>query len=39
MEVHQDGVVLAWQGRYENKNGEHKLILGMGGTKAFYAEM
>ncbi|MFA6036798.1 MAG: hypothetical protein WC748_01595 [Legionellales bacterium] len=38
MEVHQDGVVLAWQCWYENQNGKPVLMLGMGGTKSFYAD-
>ncbi|MES2217407.1 MAG: hypothetical protein V4501_03240 [Pseudomonadota bacterium] len=34
MEVHQEGVVLAWQARFHNNN----IIIGVGGTKAFYAD-
>lgn len=34
MEVHQEGVVLAWQARI--RNGE--LFIGVGGTKAFYGD-
>lgn len=34
MEVHQEGVVLAWQARYK----EGKIFIGVAGTKAFYAD-
>jgi glycine/D-amino acid oxidase-like deaminating enzyme len=34
MEVHQEGVVLAWQARFH----ENKIIIGVGGTKAFYGD-
>lgn len=34
MEVHQEGVVLAWQARIRNG----KVFIGVGGTKAFYSD-
>lgn len=34
MEVHQEGVVLAWQARFKN----NKIFIGVAGTKAFYAD-
>lgn len=34
MEVHKEGVVLAWQARYIDE----KIFIGVGGTKAFYAK-
>lgn len=34
MEVHQEGVVLAWQARFR----EGKIFIGVAGTKAFYAD-
>lgn len=34
MEVHQEGVVLAWQTKYANS----KVFIGVAGTKAFYAD-
>jgi hypothetical protein len=34
MEVHQEGVVLAWQARFRNGN----IVIGAAGTKAFYAD-
>lgn len=34
MEVHQEGVVLAWQARIKDGH----LFIGVGGTKAFYAD-
>lgn len=34
MEVHQEGVVLAWQARLRNG----KIFISVGGTKAFYAD-
>jgi hypothetical protein len=34
MEVHQEGVVLAWQARFH----ENKIVIGVGGTKAFYGD-
>jgi hypothetical protein len=34
MEVHQEGVVLAWQARYR----DNKIFIGVAGTKAFYSD-
>lgn len=34
MEVHQEGVVLAWQARFRN----NKIFIGVAGTKAFYSD-
>jgi hypothetical protein len=34
MEVHQEGVVLAWQARIKN----NKIFIGVAGTKAFYSD-
>lgn len=34
MEVHQEGVVLAWQARFKN----NKIFIGVAGTKAFYSD-
>ena len=34
MEVHTEGIVLAWQARFK----ENSIFIGVGGTKAFYAE-
>lgn len=34
MEVHQEGVVLAWQAKYSNA----KVYIGVAGTKAFYGD-
>ena len=34
MEVHQEGVVLAWQARYIDE----KIFIGVAGTKAFYGD-
>jgi hypothetical protein len=34
MEVHQEGVVLAWQARFHENN----ILIGVGGTKAFYGD-
>ena len=34
MEVHQEGVVLAWQARFH----EGYILIGVGGTKAFYGD-
>lgn len=34
MEVHKEGIVLAWQARCK----ENSIFIGVGGTKAFYAE-
>ena len=34
MEVHQEGVVLAWQARVKN----NKIFIGVAGTKAFYSD-
>lgn len=34
MEVHQEGVVLAWQARFRN----NKVFIGVAGTKAFYSD-
>jgi len=34
MEVHQEGVVLAWQARFR----ENKIFIGVAGTKAFYSD-
>ena len=34
MEVHQEGVVLAWQARFR----DGKIFIGLGGTKAFYGD-
>jgi hypothetical protein len=34
MEVHQEGIVLAWQARFH----ENKIVIGVGGTKAFYGD-
>jgi hypothetical protein len=34
MEVHQKGVVLAWQARFA----DNKIVIGVGGTKAFYGD-
>jgi len=34
MEVHQEGVVLAWQARFRND----KIFIGVAGTKAFYGD-
>jgi len=34
MEVHQEGVVLAWQARFIN----NKIFIGVAGTKAFYGD-
>lgn len=34
MEVHQEGVVLAWQARFRN----NKIFIGVAGTKAFYGD-
>jgi len=34
MEVHQEGVVLAWQARFR----DNKIFIGVAGTKAFYSD-
>lgn len=34
MEVHKEGIVLAWQARFK----ENKIFIGVGGTKAFYGD-
>lgn len=34
MEVHQEGVVLAWQARFK----DNKIFIGVAGTKAFYSD-
>jgi len=34
MEVHQEGVVLAWQARFK----DNKIFIGVAGTKAFYGD-
>jgi hypothetical protein len=34
MEVHQEGVVLAWQARFRN----NKIFIGVAGTKSFYSD-
>ena len=34
MEVHQEGIVLAWQARFH----DNKIVIGVGGTKAFYGD-
>jgi len=34
MEVHQEGIVLAWQARFRN----NKIFIGVAGTKAFYSD-
>jgi hypothetical protein len=34
MEVHQEGVCLAWQARFR----DNKIFIGVGGTKAFYSD-
>lgn len=34
MEVHQEGVVLAWQARFRN----NKIFIGVAGTKSFYGD-
>lgn len=34
MEIHQEGVILAWQAKYGNS----KVFIGVGGTKAFYGD-
>jgi hypothetical protein len=34
MEVHQEGIVLAWQARFKN----NKIFIGVAGTKAFYGD-
>jgi hypothetical protein len=34
MEVHQEGVILAWQARFKN----NKIFIGVAGTKSFYAD-
>jgi hypothetical protein len=34
MEVHQEGIVLAWQARIK----DHKIFISVAGTKAFYAD-
>ena len=34
MEVHKEGIVLAWQARFKENN----IFIGVAGTKAFYAE-
>ena len=34
MEVHQEGVVLAWQARFR----DNKIFIGVAGTKAFYGD-
>lgn len=34
MEVHNEGIVLAWQARYTNNN----IFIGVAGTKAFYGD-
>jgi glycine/D-amino acid oxidase-like deaminating enzyme len=37
MEVHQEGVVLAWQARFIEE--ENKVFIGVAGTKAFYSDI
>jgi hypothetical protein len=34
MEVHNEGIVLAWQARFKENN----IFIGVGGTKAFYSD-
>lgn len=38
MEVHKEGVVLAWQARFMHIDGKPVISIGVAGTKAFYAD-